>query len=308
MNLIVACSNASICIQVCGGSSIQEAVDTANPGDTIIVSDGTYTENVKIDKSLNIKGSGPETIVDGNRLGPVFTIGKTDPNVKVVLSGLNIVNGKSSAGGGGVINNGTTTIEDSILSRNSAFEDGGAVINYGRLTVIGSDISLNTALGNGGGISNYGKAEVKESIVSKNMAACCGGGIANKNIITVINSNVSENRANAIIGGVGGIFNGESGRATIVGCSIVANTGHDRGGLYNDRFGEINMSDCTVSRNIGNGIMVIGAMILNSTLVNNNRAEFGGGINVGIGGILIMNNVIIIAKQAAAVGLPISAI
>ena len=37
------------------GESIQTAVNTADPGDTIIVRDGTYTENVNVNKHLTIK-------------------------------------------------------------------------------------------------------------------------------------------------------------------------------------------------------------------------------------------------------------
>jgi nitrous oxidase accessory protein NosD len=39
-------------------SSIQGAIDTAGPGDTIIASDGAYEENLNIDKSLTLRSAG----------------------------------------------------------------------------------------------------------------------------------------------------------------------------------------------------------------------------------------------------------
>ena len=35
--------------------TIQDAVNATSPGDTIIVRDGTYIENIKVDKSLTIR-------------------------------------------------------------------------------------------------------------------------------------------------------------------------------------------------------------------------------------------------------------
>jgi pectin methylesterase-like acyl-CoA thioesterase len=39
-------------------STIQAAINAANPGDTINVSAGTYTENVDVNESVNLVGAG----------------------------------------------------------------------------------------------------------------------------------------------------------------------------------------------------------------------------------------------------------
>ncbi|MEM3616516.1 MAG: NosD domain-containing protein [Candidatus Bathyarchaeia archaeon] len=55
-------------IRVGSGESIQEAINNANPGDTIIVSQGTYKQwDIVVNKTLKIVGENPEnTILDGN--------------------------------------------------------------------------------------------------------------------------------------------------------------------------------------------------------------------------------------------------
>jgi nitrous oxidase accessory protein len=70
---------------------IQDAVDRASTGDTLIVAAGLYKENLVLDKSLSIKGSGQGlTVVDGNLAGSVFKIRSSNSNIDVELSGMTI--------------------------------------------------------------------------------------------------------------------------------------------------------------------------------------------------------------------------
>ena len=71
-------------------SSIQEAVNAANLGDTIFVENGTYYENVVVNKTLWLTGEDKETtFIDGNRTGTVVKI----EGDNVAVRGFTIQNG-----------------------------------------------------------------------------------------------------------------------------------------------------------------------------------------------------------------------
>jgi parallel beta-helix repeat protein len=55
--------------------TIQEAINAANPGDTIFVHSGTYYENVVVNKSITLIGENRDfTIINGTETGSVVTI------------------------------------------------------------------------------------------------------------------------------------------------------------------------------------------------------------------------------------------
>lgn len=64
---------ASLCVAPGGAggcyASIQAAINAANPGDTINVAAGTYSENININKRLQIIGAGSSTVITQNAAG-----------------------------------------------------------------------------------------------------------------------------------------------------------------------------------------------------------------------------------------------
>jgi len=93
--------------------TIQEAINNANEGDTIFVRNGTYYENVAVNKTVSLIGENKDTtIIDGNWIGTVVTI--TADNVKI--SGFTVEkSGMSGSDSGIAIGGSNTIINDNII-------------------------------------------------------------------------------------------------------------------------------------------------------------------------------------------------
>ncbi|OYT42412.1 MAG: hypothetical protein B6U78_01240 [Candidatus Aenigmarchaeota archaeon ex4484_224] len=63
----VLANTLTVCSSGCNYTSIQQAINNANDGDTIIVANGTYNEQIIIDKSIIIQGQGDTTIIKPNQ-------------------------------------------------------------------------------------------------------------------------------------------------------------------------------------------------------------------------------------------------
>jgi len=98
-------------------TKIQNAINDAEDGDTIIVYPGVYYENIIIDKSVNIVGKNRyDTIIDGNYRGDVVKIMRGG----VKLSGFTIRNSERSFERAGIVihNSDQVTIENNIITGN----------------------------------------------------------------------------------------------------------------------------------------------------------------------------------------------
>jgi hypothetical protein len=205
--------------------TIGHAISLSLSGDSIRVAAATYKENLSIGVNLNILGSNATTtIIDGGGVNTVVTISKATAHV--TLSKLTIRNGAANNGGGiynsgaltlnndviskntaknvtgfarggGIYNNSTLTINNNVVVGNSADTDAGGIFNGGGMTITRSTISRNSTMGDGGGIWNLGTMQINDSTINGNI--CCkilfstGGGIANSATMNINNSTISGN-------------------------------------------------------------------------------------------------------------------
>lgn len=226
-------------------STIKEALDAAQNGDTIRVGPGTFAGGITIDKSVNLVGvSAAATRIEGG--GPVLTIGVPDaPDAPTVsISGVTITGGFNTssplpfvAHGGGVrIPNGanfsvgaTVSISSSVITGNRA--DPGETVTF---------CGFDCAFAFGGGIFNAGTLTVTDTTISDNVSGAtesepsvafyaAGGGIVNgaPGSLTLVHSVVTSNRAavnapNGFNTDAGGIAN--FGTMTIESSDISRNT------------------------------------------------------------------------------------
>jgi len=245
---------------------IQEGIDAASDGDTVIVVPATYVENTHFKgKNIVLTSLYPpdpdivtSTIIDGNQAGSVVTFSGTEDET-CVLSGFTIEHGESSNGGGicgGDHENRTrAAIRNNVITNNEGYEDyPGAGLVYCDGLIEKNVITGNSGSYAGGGLA-YCNGTIAANTITENSAESGGGLYSCDGLI----------RSNVISENYGGGLTYCNG---IIQNNIISNNSAGNGG----------------------GLHECNGTIVNNTVVGNS-AEWGGGGLCGCEG-LILNCII----------------
>ena len=261
-------------------ASIQDAINAANPGDTILLKDYYYSKGdpIKINKPLTIISNSMATM-DGKHLSQAFRV--YEKAAGTVFKNIKFINGEGNIGSGIVIFAKNVHIENCIFEDNHANEGGAVQSEYdlnmaAGLIVDNCQFRRNTAYhpnfeqySVAAALTMFAKdSEVKNSIFEDNWVkgmGCSYGGAIQVGLDVpgsngkVTNCIFKNNRAISTVdkshGGAGCIRSG----TTYANCIFINNFADEGGALTFHGSGEIR----------------------NCTFINNTAGEYGGALSTG---------------------------
>jgi hypothetical protein len=267
--------------------TIQAGINAANNGDTVLVSPGTYTENINFNgKAITVKSSSGAklTVIDGNKAAAcvMFSSGE---GANSVLKGFTLTNG---AGSGVYISYSSPTVTKNIITGNTADSGGGIDSYFGSPVISHNTIEKNSAAV-GGGISAGGASSpgaiITNNVIESNVAYEFGGGVALDAGGTVVleNNTIAKNSCPESQGG--GIWMVNESDELIVQNLIYSNVAGSGSQIYSS----VPESE-TGFRMVNNTIV--------STISGADSAVFADGFNRNA---LIVNNIIVAAGTEAGI-------
>jgi len=280
--------------------TIQEGINAASVGDTVLVEPGTYVENISflgkniVVASLYLTTADTsyisQTIIDGNQIGSVVTFGSMEDST-ALLSGFTITNGRNEEfGGGGIfcIFYSSPRLENLNIVGNIGAGGGGILcFGFANPKLYNVKIHKNTAVLFGGGLhcEYLCKPTLENIIISDNISFQDGGGLYFLDTCNAKLSNVviQDNRADMSGGGVGCA---KSSNLSLNGVVLHENTAALwGGGFYNIQSSPniVNTSIRNNTANLGGGLFSGSSLspnLVNVTIAGNRAYTSGGGISL----------------------------
>ncbi|HIH70356.1 NosD domain-containing protein [Methermicoccus shengliensis] len=249
--LVLSCGTASSSTLYVpdGYPTIQAAVDNATAGDTIVIRNGTYLENVVVNKSITITSdSGPDytTVNASNESDNVFTI--TASNVSI--TGLTIGRARDVAIRAGVYLGGVQncTISNNVITGNARgiYVSGGGHHNISHNRIESNSVA---------GIYMYYSSHntITDSYMGSNGVGVCLDYYCDYN--TLYNNSIQHNSGE-------GVYLDYSSHNTIANCSLINNSGEGEVYLYLSDYNTIENSSLmsgNLSYGGGRGMFMDGA-------------------------------------------------
>ena len=319
------------------GLSLREAVAIANSttGDeTIELQSGqTYELSSGLDiasrgGTLTIRGLGDGATIDANELDRVLhAMGDDETGATLILENITVTGGRTftsvtgdSDGAGILIDNlATAELKDCTITGNATLDSddrGGGIANEGTLSLNNCVVSDNSA-GEGGGIyTNYGVTTIVDSTITNNSAnevivstgVGVGGGVSHRGSgpLEIDNTTISDNSANSAGGGVSmGDLSSDNGSLRIINSTISGNTAPSGAGVTSRRAESSNIDNTVIENNtadFGGGVFVasgvdVNAMTIDNSTIRNNIA-YGDGGGIYADNDLVVTNTTISGNQA----------
>ena len=307
---------STLCVKVGGGDGcyypISAALSIAQPGDTIRVAAGTYTENLVITKTVALEGGWNTSFTTRDAALNVTALRPADPDVAIVtlqgqfgntsavapvIDGFTISGARSSNHGGGLrITNSDAIIRHNIITDNVAYFLGGGIwVQNGAPRIENNRIENNRVTPSGGayggGIELEGtRATLADNVIAHNVVSSTtgyGGGVAvdGGGPVTLTGNTILSN--SATISGSSEV--GHGGGVSLVNVTATLSSNTVQGNVAGDN-----------AKGYGGGVYIYGSTAF--TLVDNTVISNTSGFAPGSGPYLTGGGVQIEASSGLLAG------